>query len=337
MLKIRNSVFLILLQLPFLVFAFTTTSTVIGNLPLNQNPNLSSYFPQNVKSVPEVLISRDQYVISYNQDTRLLNWAAWKLELSDIGHAGRSNNFLPDPDLQNYLNQFNKQAVTPLDYRGTCFDRGHQVPSGDRDTTKDINNFTFLMSNMIPQTAFLNRFIWEHLESYTRDLVINQNKKVYIIAGPIFNEDFGKIGPNNDIPVPSKNFKIIIVLDKDQTLSDVNLQTRIISVVMPNLLKTGKKPLDDKDELCLESNPPPKPPVVPPVSPTTPEPLPTPEPVPAPVALDPAPVTPLPTAHPLNDDWMKYEVSLKEVEKLSGFKLTPEPEPQPTPAPQPQN
>jgi DNA/RNA endonuclease G (NUC1) len=226
-----------------------------------------------------------------------------------------------------------------LGFKGSCFDRGHQVPSADRDLSTDQNQLTFLMSNMIPQTANLNRFVWEHLESYIRDLVTNQGKKVYIIAGPIYDEDFGHIGPNNDIPVPSKNFKVLIVLDQNQDIKDIDASTQIISVIMPNTLRTGEKPLDNKAELCSEASPPPsavKPPVIDqpevPVVPT-PQSPPTvdvgsgPPPAlissstpPPPVVVPPVVVNP-PQSHPLNFDWKKYQVSLDEVERLSGFKI----------------
>lgn len=344
MFKLQKLIFALFLTAPVLALALSTTSPVIGPVALDQNANLSSYVPQNLKHAAEVIISRNEYVISYNQDTRVLNWAAWKLEASDIGQSGRTNMFMMDQDLQNYLGQYGRQAVTELDFKGSCFDRGHQVPSGDRTVTKEVNQMTFMMSNMIPQTAYLNRSIWEHLESYTRDLVLNQGKKVYIIAGPIFDEDFGAIGPNHDIQVPSKNFKVIIVLDKDQGLQDINSNTQIISVIMPNRLKTGAKPLDNKDELCLEANPPPKPKPDVPVTPT-PEPQPAPQPTPPappvdlgsgpPPALAPVPA-PTPEPAPANppvqkprvfilyDDWKQFQVGLDEIEKLSGFKIAPQ-------------
>lgn len=296
--KVRSVLFF-LVQIPFLLLAFTTTSEVIGPVPLILNPNLSTYLPQNLKNVPEVLISRNEYVISFNQETRLLNWAAWKVEGADLGDIPRTNIFLPDPDLQNYLAQFNKQVIQPKDYFESCFDRGHQVPSADRDSTVEKNQITFLMSNMMPQTASLNRYVWAHLESYTRDLVVNHAKKVYVIAGPIYDEDFGKIGPNKDIPVPSKNFKILVILNKDQSLSEVNSSTQIVSVVMPNLLRYGGRPLDNKAKLCEEAKFTPKPPTVP--STDTP---------------------PIVTPRPLNDDWKKFEVPLSEIERLSGFKFS---------------
>lgn len=295
-------------QLSFGAFA---EPVVLGTVPLDKNVNVAHFIPENLNSVPEVFISRDEYLLSFNPERKLMNWAAWKIELTDIGHVGRSNAFMPDSDLQAYLNQFNQKALTPEDYHGTCFDKGHQVPSADRDTTLEINKVSFLMSNMIPQTAYLNRVIWEQLEQYTRNLVVKENKKVYIIAGPVFDEDFGKIGPNNDIPIPSKDFKVVVVLDQNQSLDDINSDTQIISVVMPNRLKTGEKPLDNKTELCAESlnlNPP------------KPVPVPTPVPVtPEPIATSVSPTTP----YPEPTAWMPYQVPLEDVEKLTGFKIRP--------------
>lgn len=262
---------------------------VIGNVPLDRNQNVA-LMPVNASGVPEVLISRDQYLISYNKKRRLLNWAAWKIEASDLGHTGRSNNFAPDPDLEAYLNRTSEHAVTPQDYQGSCFDRGHQVPSADRDDSAQNNEMTFLMSNMIPQTAYLNRVIWEHFESYTRNLVSAQGKKIYVIAGPIFDQDFGAIGEHHDIPVPSKDFKIIFILDQNQSAADINSNTESIAVIMPNVLKSGKRPLDDRTELCSNKN--------------------------LSTALTVAGTT---ASNPM--DWAQYKTTVAEVERLSGFKI----------------
>ncbi|MDD4973800.1 MAG: DNA/RNA non-specific endonuclease [Bacteriovorax sp.] len=278
--KIFFSIFL-LFTLSFNNLALAKIEIVLGSTPLDGNPNLAQKVPVNEAS--EIIISRDQYVISYNKLRRSPNWTAWKLELDQIGNSGRSNNFLQDIDLENYLNQSpqNLHAVDPTEYKGSCFDRGHQIPSADRTDSKENNQTTFFMSNMIPQTPNLNRVSWEHLEQYTRDLVQKQGKKAYIIAGPIYDQDFGLIGPNKDIPIPSKDFKVIIILDANQTPADINNDTPIISVIMPNTLQDGSKPLSDMNQLC-------KP-------------------------LSPGPLD--------RNDWVKYKTTLSEVETLSGFKI----------------
>ena len=264
--------------------AFAKLEAVLGDIPLDQNENLINIPPQSTKNLNKVIISRRQYVVSYNRKNRAPNWAAWKLDSTDIGHVGRTNVFLADNVLENYLSRLSEHVVQPTDYYGSCFDRGHQVPSADRTDSIEDNQARFMMSNMLPQTAYLNRVVWQQLEAYTRDLVVNQGKKVYVVAGPIYDENFGMIGPQKNIPVPSKNFKIVFILDANQMPSDINAKTPTISVIMPNLLKSGKKPYEDLKELCASST----------------------------HALVPA----------VKDGWKQFQTTVNEIEKESGFKIT---------------
>lgn len=274
-----SSIFLLSFSLQNLAFA--KIESVLG-LPLDQNPNLAIKAPETIAS--EIILSREQYVISYNKNRRSPNWVAWKLEADQIGSSGRSNNFLMDSELENYLTQTNavKHAVDSIDYKGSCYDRGHQVPSADRTDSQNNNEATFLMSNMIPQTPYLNRVIWEHLEQYSRDLVQREGKKLYIVAGPIYDQDFGAIGPAKDIPVPSKDFKIIFVLNANQRIEDIDASTPTISVVMPNTLQDGSAPNSNTRDLCK----------------------------------------PLSSTSTDRKDWQKYTTTLSEVERLSGLKFS---------------
>lgn len=274
------------LILYFAIFSnvFAKTEIVLGDIPIDKNENIAHVLPQSSVDFKEVIISRKQYVISYNRKNRSPNWVAWKLDSSDMGNVSRTNVFFADEVLENYLSKFREHAVLPTDYYGSCFDRGHQTPSADRDATVEDNEVTFLMSNIIPQTAYLNRVIWASLETYTRNLVVNQGKKVFVVTGPIYDEDFGKIGPDKNIPVPSKNFKTIFILESNQSPNDINAKTPSISVIIPNLLKSGKRPHEDSQELCKSST----------------------------HAF--APTSPL--------DWQKYQTTIEEVEKKSGVKIT---------------
>lgn len=236
-----------ILSLLFSISLSTTSQAnveaVIGNLPLRNNPNIMGQLPKT--SASEIIISRPQYVISYNKYRREPNWAAWKIDNTDLGLTKRSNNFQQDNELETYLNKYsNLHAVDPTEYRGSCYDRGHQVPSGDRTANDESNSLTFVMSNMIPQTPYLNRVIWVRFESYLRTLIRDQGKKLYIVAGPIFDQNLGKIGPNKDIVIPSKNFKVAFILNQNQTYRDINSSTPSIAVIMPNITKEGTMPTD---------------------------------------------------------------------------------------------
>jgi len=233
---------LLLILAATLSTSWAKVEAVVG-IPTDENQNLAMAVPDTMSS--EILISREQYLISYNKNHRAPNWVAWKLEKNQLGSSGRSNKFRQDPDLENYLSQNDSgfHAVTETEYDDSCFDRGHQIPSGDRSDKKTNNEMTFVMSNMIPQTPYLNQVIWEHLEQYTRDLVLKEGKKAYVIAGPIYDVDFGAIGPNRDIPVPSKDFKVIYVLDANQSPSDIDVNNPTIAVIMPNTLSDGSIPV----------------------------------------------------------------------------------------------
>jgi endonuclease G len=251
---------------------------VVGPVAIDQNPNLGLALPQT--SEPEILISRNQYVISYNRNRRAPNWVAWKLEDRDMGKVKRTNNFTKDPDLDQYLARMNEgTAVDFNEYNGSCFERGHQIPSADRTDSTANNEETFMMSNMIPQTPYLNEVVWNHLEQYTRELVKNQGKKIYAIAGPVYDLDYGKVGPKKDIPVPSKDFKILIVLEAGQTPADINANTQVIAALMPNTLANGVAPTPFSKG-CAGFVP---------EGPGTP------------------------------DDWKKYQSTVKDIERISGI------------------
>lgn len=277
----RNFVLILILSSILTSLVAAHAQAVIGGIDVQKNINLAGQVPRNIMKVSEVLISRPEYVISYNRQHREMNWASWLITPSSMGHSGRSGNFAADQELEKYLATFSEHAVTPNDYKGSCFDRGHQVPSGDRTSSPQVNGQVFFMSNMIPQTAYLNKGAWEGLESYIREKVKKESKRAYVIAGPLFDENFGTIGKNNDILVPSKNFKIVIFLNANQTVADINENTENIAVIMPNILSSGKTPLDDKKELCDEASQ-------------------------------------QPSEKP---DWRKFKTTISEVERVSGFQF----------------
>ena len=284
--KMTKFFLLLVLQLASLGLS---AAEVIGTVPLSRNENIF-VLPKEEKNtfVPEadseIIISREQYVLSYNKKHRLLNWAEWKIEASDLGQIPRTNKFAVDQELEDHLEKSNQHAVKLQDYKGSCFDRGHQVASADRSSSVENNEMTFVLSNMVPQTHYLNRVIWRNFENYARSLVTKLNKTVYVIAGPIYDEDYGRIGVNHDIPVPSKNFKVLVVMDKNQNINDASSKVQIIAVVMPNKLKSGKKPFEDLNELCNDE------------------------------IQDGSTL-------PVSNDWRQYQTSVAEVERLSGLSI----------------
>jgi endonuclease G len=172
------------------------------------------------------LLLKPQYALSYNASKGIPNWVSWQLNQSWLGSVDRQNDFRPDNTLPS-----NFYHVTPSDYSGSGYDRGHQTPSGDRTLSREDNSATFLMSNMIPQARDLNQGPWEKLERYSRQLV-SEGKELYIITGVTGQK--GTLAGGN-LSIPARNWKVIVVLDGPGLgLNSVTDSTRIIAVDMPN-------------------------------------------------------------------------------------------------------
>ncbi|MEB3232136.1 MAG: DNA/RNA non-specific endonuclease [Leptolyngbyaceae bacterium] len=187
------------------------------------NPSEAGTAPDNY------LIIQPQYALSYNRDRATANWASWQLNQSWLGSTQRQDDFRPNTRLPIAWYQ-----VDGDDYRGSGYDRGHLVPSGDRTANQTDNSATFLMTNIIPQTPDNNREPWRELEEYCRSLV-DQGKELYIIAGiaGVHGEQV-KLA-DNQVTVPASVWKVVIVLDQPGLgIDGVMANTRVIAVNMPN-------------------------------------------------------------------------------------------------------
>jgi endonuclease G, mitochondrial len=215
----------------------TTTTTTAGRAPA-ASPNVALGYPSDAtadaSNKNNYLLVKPQYVLSYNNDRGGPNWVSWRLVASDIGAAERQNNFHPEQSLPAGF-----KRVTPDDYTGTGFDRGHVCNSKDRTATEADNSETFSMANMLPQTPDLNRQVWESLESYSRTLAQKGNQ-LYIVAGGYGSARV--IGRSNKVTVPTNCWKIILVLPEGRDVSQADKSARVIAVDMPNTSGIAQDP-----------------------------------------------------------------------------------------------
>lgn len=218
---------------PLAIIILLLAALLLTALPAHSQPgavHLALGNPSQAVADPaqpaNYLISRDQYALSYHRDRGTPNWASWHLELADLGTVDRSN-FTADTSLP-----AGWYRPTPSDYLNTGYDRGHMVPSADRNATVPDNEATFLMSNIIPQAPDNNQGVWGNLEEHSRDLV-RQGSELYIVAGV-----FGSAGTiaSGKITVPASVWKAILVLPAgDDDLSRVSAETPVIAVRIPNI------------------------------------------------------------------------------------------------------
>ncbi|WP_414662095.1 immunoglobulin domain-containing protein [Horticoccus sp. 23ND18S-11] len=188
------------------------------------NPSSATADPANRGNY---LIQRAQYALGYNDLTREANWVAWDLTTTDVGGSGRSD-FSVDTTLPAGFT-----AVLTTDYSGSGFDRGHMCPSGDRTVSVADNQFTFYMSNMVPQAPDNNQGVWANFESYCRTLAAAGNE-LLIISGP---GGFAGSTLTTGVAIPGYVWKIAVVvpLGPGSALSRLNAATRVIALKIPNV------------------------------------------------------------------------------------------------------
>jgi endonuclease G len=177
------------------------------------------------------LMKKTYFALSYNNAKGTPNWVSWRVEKEDLGNAPRVP-FTADPDLPAGFNR-----VTNADYDDSGFDRGHMCPHGDRQSDAEASKATFVMTNVVPQSAANNEHGWERFESYCRSLV-RQGKELYVVAGPQGQGGESRKGRRDvihgkagDIVVPETTWKVVMVLDAGGAPGP---DTRLLAVVMPN-------------------------------------------------------------------------------------------------------
>ncbi len=154
------------------------------------------------------------YAIEYDRQKRTQRWTCWQWYRGNSGTSWNRNNwdyatdnewamrnlrtygwgdpFQPDPDLAP------KYRTELEEYNSIPFQRGHICASADRLNSKEANEQTFYLSNIMPQTRALNEGIWSDMEAKVRSW-------------------------NND------SFRKVLYIVKGGTIDDANIQSRTIT------------------------------------------------------------------------------------------------------------
>lgn len=218
---------LLALTLIFLTVSSVSAQSAVSIHLLLGNPSNATPGEANADNRRVV---KSLFALSYNKSKGTPNWVSWHIDKSELGTFTRTqigNPFKVDTALPA------SWRIKPGDYHfsETGMQRGHMCPSADRNKSLANARSTFVMSNMIPQIPELNEDIWGDLESYARDLVRDEGKEVYIVAGCS-----GSKGMIRDkVNIPEKCWKIIVVLTAgNNDLARINGNTRVIAAQMPN-------------------------------------------------------------------------------------------------------
>ena len=169
-------------------------------------------FAQDVKlpvyytNASEIILQRQGYTVSYNQELRIPNWVFWHLtkERLEGGVKRPANAWHEDIDVP-------EPRANSDDYRGSGWSRGHMCPAGDNKWDADAMYESFLYTNICPQDAKLNSGDWNELELACRRWA-EKFGDIYVVCGPILYNQVHKTIGEHKIVVPEAFFKVILCL-----------------------------------------------------------------------------------------------------------------------------
>ena len=164
------------------------------------------------------VIDRGEFKIGWSDSLRHPAWCAYHVTQDEKFEDGKRPSFLVDASI--------KTAPKPDHYTNSGYDRGHMAPNhaiasryGSVEQRK-----TFMMSNITPQSAELNRGVWRDLEHRIADLWTARYGEIWVIVGAVPSST-GVCLRNTTIDVPDAYFQVIIAQE------DLNI--RALAVLIP--------------------------------------------------------------------------------------------------------
>ena len=130
------------------------------------------------------------YIVEWDCKKRAQRWVAYEMLMggSYYPKSWNRNNwkntewhgdpFQVDPDIPAEY-RTNPNQIYDTQY---FMSRGHMCPSADRLRSKEVNEQTYYMSNIVPQNSALNEGIWLDMENKLRSWV-NSKTTVYVVKG----------------------------------------------------------------------------------------------------------------------------------------------------------
>jgi len=184
------------------------------------NNNLNSLNPIKQKTIKgykidkrmnhlNILASCDK-ILYYPEQARCYNYTAKgslfnvyliDKKVNDINLRKRMR-FQPDPNIA-----LDKQASLKC-YKKSGKDLGHLYPDADADYDKEVLKTTYYLSNIVPQTPYVNRRLMASLEKLERGLA--QYKPTVVITGAHYYKNKYLKNDPNCIKLPEYYYKIFI-------------------------------------------------------------------------------------------------------------------------------
>jgi DNA/RNA endonuclease G (NUC1) len=170
--------------------------------------------PQNLdKTRPIQILVNQGYVVGFCPDRLQPAWSAYRVAHADEDvDYDRPLSYYDDMRLDN---EYRIGRRTFGNLGGIQLNVGHMTPNEviNRQFGRLAQMETFLMSNMSPQYASLNRGVWLKLETAIREIKDEPGKDhVWAIVGPVFGEGPASVyrGQGKHLPIPDSYFCVVV-------------------------------------------------------------------------------------------------------------------------------
>lgn len=175
---------------------------------------------------------RRNYTILFDKKKRQPLWVAYPLYRDCIGGSGRKGKWAFDTSVDVAF----QQDVCSRSYRpANEYDRGHMLASAMRTASVNLNQSTFLMTNIVPQKAEQNQGCWQEMEEAERRWAKGTDT-LFVVCGPIFSEvaqHYTEDNRGNKIVVPDYTYKVLLKKNNKGEWTS-------LGVKIPNTLEAGR-------------------------------------------------------------------------------------------------
>lgn len=149
------------------------------------------------------ILKNEGFMVGYSDDMCNPLWVAYRIfDVPKLESGERRSHFTYDRRTQ--------ARVTHDDYTHSGYDRGHMAPNFGIATRygRDAQIETFTMSNVIPQTPSVNRYLWKDLEMRVARKYGRFFSEIWVITGPVFEGDIQTL--ESGVPIPTAYYKILV-------------------------------------------------------------------------------------------------------------------------------